>query len=66
MIKLRALSHPLTNFSPDFDANARCVSNSGAPGYDIEDYLVGSFSKDQSMFGKLFQTLSPQLSASSM
>ena len=68
LIKLRALGHPPTNFSPNFDANARCVSHYGEPGYDIKDckrlkyevwYLFGFFSKVQSMFGKLFQTLSP-------
>ena len=60
LIKLCALVHPPTNYSPDFDANARCVSNSGARSYDIENFkrlknvvwhLFGFFSKVHSMFG---------------
>ena len=73
LIKLRALGYPPTNFSPDFDANAICVSHSGELGYDIEYckglkyefwYLSGFFSKVHSMFGKPFHALFPQLNAS--
>ena len=72
--KLRALGHPPTNFSPDFDTNARCVSHSGALSQDIEYckglkyevwYLFGFFSKVQFRFGEPFQALFyPQLDAS--
>ncbi|CAI8584706.1 unnamed protein product [Vicia faba] len=63
LVKLYSLDPLPTNLSPDFDVNARFVSHPWAPGYDIEDrkrlkykdwHLSDFFSKDQSLFGKLF------------